>query len=115
MANKEKTYYFYVLYCKDNTLYAGFTTDLAKRLAVHNAGEGAKYTRVTKRRPAQMIYAEQFATKSLAMHAEYRFKQLTRAEKEAYLKVNGQPNIRHQQLVLVDRVKEVSVNELEDS
>ena len=99
--NKTNSYFFYVLYCKDNTLYAGFTTDLAKRLAVHNAGEGAKYTRVAKRRPAKMIYAEQFETKSLAMQAEYRFKQLTRTQKESYLRNNGQQDIRSQQFVLV--------------
>lgn len=101
-----KTYYFYVLYCQDNTLYGGFTTNLANRLSVHNDGKGAKYTRVLKRQPVQMIYAERFSSKSRAMQAEYRFKQLTRLKKERYLADHGQSDIRGQQLVLVNRVNE---------
>ena len=38
-------YYVYLLRCADGTLYTGFTNDLARRLAAHNAGRGAKYTR----------------------------------------------------------------------
>ena len=64
---EDRTYYFYVLYCKDQTLYAGYTIDLTARLKTHNAGKGAKYTRLAKRRPAQMIYAEQWSTQSQAM------------------------------------------------
>lgn len=82
-------YYFYVLYCKDGTLYAGFTTDLERRLAAHNSGRGAKYTRVRSRRPAKLIYREQWSSKSLAMQAEARFKQLSRSQKETYLKKAG--------------------------
>lgn len=79
-------HFFYVLNCKDNTFYAGYTTDLARRLDEHNNGTGAKYTRLTKRRPAKMIYHESFPTRSEATKAEYAFKQLTRKQKEDYLK-----------------------------
>lgn len=78
-------HYFYVLHCKDNTYYAGYTIDLKRRLEEHNSGNGAKYTRLPKRRPAKMIHSECFATRSEAMKAEYAFKQLTRKQKEAYL------------------------------
>ena len=37
--------YMYVLECTDGTLYTGYSTDVQKRLDVHNAGKGAKYTR----------------------------------------------------------------------
>lgn len=81
--------YFYVLLCKDNSLYGGYTTDLTRREEEHNSGTGAKYTRPRTRRPLKMIYAETFETKPEAMRAEYAFKQLTRAKKERYLAEGG--------------------------
>ena len=88
---QSKEHYFYVLLCKDNTFYGGYTTDLERRLCKHNSGTGAKYTRLTKRRPAKMIHHEPFETKSEAMKAEYAFKQLTRKQKEIYLQKNSPP------------------------
>lgn len=85
----EKYSYFYVLYCKDGTLYGGYTIDLARRLKEHNSGKGAKYTRPQKRRPAKYLYAEAYPSKSEAMRAEYAFKALTRQDKEAYLNHQG--------------------------
>ena len=83
-----KTHYFYVLLCNDNTLYAGYTIDPARRLQEHNDGSGAKYTRVAKRRPVTMIHQECFSSRSDAMKAEAAFKKLTRRQKEAYLEKN---------------------------
>ncbi|GFH41329.1 GIY-YIG nuclease family protein [Pseudolactococcus insecticola] len=82
-------HYFYVLLCADNTLYGGYTNDLDKRLAAHNAGQGAKYTKA--RRPVEMIYTEAFADKSTAMKREYWFKETlkTRPKKLKFLKENG--------------------------
>lgn len=85
----DKSYYFYVLYCQDDSLYAGYTRDLQRRLQVHNQGKGAKYTRVNSRRPVSMIYAEEFSSRSAAMSAEAKFKQLSRAQKETYLLNHG--------------------------
>lgn len=82
---QHKPHYFYVLHCKDNTYYAGYTTDLARRLEEHNSGRGAKYTRLEKRRPLKMIHYESFSTRSEATKAEYAFKQLTRKQKDSYL------------------------------
>ncbi len=75
--------YTYMLRCADGTLYTGWTNDLSKRLAAHNAGKGAKYT--AARRPVQLVYAEEHPDKITAMQREYAIKQLTRAEKEALL------------------------------
>ncbi len=72
-------YYVYLLRCGDGTLYAGFTNDLARRLAVHNAGRGAKYTR--SRLPVELVYWENFPNKSSALKREYAIKRLSRAEK----------------------------------
>ncbi|KHD45246.1 hypothetical protein NC01_04580 [Streptococcus uberis] len=75
----------YVLECADHTLYTGYTTDIEKRLKVHNSGKGAKYTRA--RLPVNLLYFEEFASKQEAMSAEARFKkQKTRQQKLDYIK-----------------------------
>ncbi|KGR89174.1 endonuclease [Ureibacillus massiliensis 4400831 = CIP 108448 = CCUG 49529] len=79
----EANHFFYVLECADQTLYAGYTNNLEKRVATHNAGKGAKYTRA--RGPVKCIYYETFQTKQEAMKAEYAFKQLSRKEKFNYI------------------------------
>jgi len=78
-----------VLACSDNTLYTGYTTNPDRREMVHNQGKGAKYTQAAGRRPVHMVYSKPFTSKSRAMSAEYRFKQLTRRQKEGFLKEKG--------------------------
>ena len=76
-----KNWHLYVLLCADGSYYAGVTTDLKRRLKEHNTSmKGAKYTKT--RRPVEIIYTEIFSSRSLAQKAEYRFKQLTRKQKE---------------------------------
>ncbi|MFC4436126.1 MULTISPECIES: GIY-YIG nuclease family protein [Natrialbaceae] len=70
----------YVLECADGSLYTGYTTDLERRVAEHDAGDGAKYTR--GRTPVELRYHEGYESKSAAMSREYEIKQLTRAQKE---------------------------------
>lgn len=79
-------HYFYVLRCHDDSFYAGYTNNLEKRIATHNAGKGAKYTRAHL--PVRCIYFECYATKRQAMQQEYAFKQLTREKKEQYIRRN---------------------------
>ncbi len=69
----------YILLCADGTLYTGWTNDIDKRLAAHNAGRGAKYTR--GRGPVRLLYREECATKSEAMSREAALKKLSRKEK----------------------------------
>ena len=71
----------YLLRCADNTLYCGITNDLDKRIAAHNAGEGAKYTR--GRTPLKLVYTELCADKSAALKRELKIKRMTRSEKMA--------------------------------
>ena len=71
-------YYVYLLRCADGTLYTGFTNDLARRLAAHNPGKGAKYTR--SRLPVDLVYWENFSNKSSALRRECATKRLSRAE-----------------------------------
>jgi putative endonuclease len=73
-------HYVYVLRCVDDTLYTGYTTDVQRRVAEHDAGEGARYTR--GRTPVELIHTEAFESKSAAMSREYEIKQLSRRQKE---------------------------------
>ena len=76
--------YTYILKCKDDSLYTGWTNDLKKRITSHNAGKGAKYTKA--RRPVELVYYEEFQTREEAMKREYAIKQLSRKEKGALIK-----------------------------
>lgn len=72
-------HYVYVLSCADDTLYTGYTTDVARRVAEHDAGEGAKYTR--GRTPVALVHVERFGSKSAALSREHEVKSLSRAAK----------------------------------
>ena len=72
--------YTYILECSDGTYYTGWTNDLEKRVKMHNAGKGAKYTK--PRRPVVLAYYEAFQTKEEAMRREWEIKQLKRQEKQ---------------------------------
>lgn len=76
-------HYVYLVECSDarGSFYIGYTTDLARRIEEHNAGEGAKYTR--GRTPVQPRYVELWESQSAAMRREWALKQRSRAEKEA--------------------------------
>lgn len=71
--------YSYILECADGSLYCGWTDDIDRRVAAHNAGKGAKYTR--SRLPVRLVWHEEFATKEEAMSREWHIKKLTRAQK----------------------------------
>ena len=70
----------YVLACKDGTWYTGYTSDLTRRMKLHETGKGAKYTR--GRGPFILVHVFEFDTKSEAMKQEYAFKKLSRKQKE---------------------------------
>lgn len=71
--------YVYIVECRDGTLYTGWTTDVEKRIKIHNMGKGAKYTQY--RHPVVLRYVEAFEEKQEAMRQEYRIKQMDRSEK----------------------------------
>ena len=79
--------YVYLLECSDGTLYCGWTTDLEERMARHNAGQGAKYTR--SRRPVKLVYYEEYNDKSKALSREWHLKRLPRQEKLALVNQAG--------------------------
>ena len=73
-------HHVYVLECSDGSLYTGYTTDVERRVAEHDAGEGPKYTR--GRTPVELVHVERCETRSAAMRREHEVKALSRAEKE---------------------------------
>lgn len=72
-----------MLRCADDTLYTGITTDLEARVAKHNTGTGAKYTR--SRLPVACVWQETAATESDARKREAALKQLPKIKKEQLL------------------------------
>jgi predicted GIY-YIG superfamily endonuclease len=74
----------YILKCGDGTLYTGITNDLDRRVAQHNSGTASRYTR--SRLPVTIIHREPCKNRSSALKKEYAMKQLSRTEKEAYIK-----------------------------
>ncbi|MDP7592254.1 MAG: GIY-YIG nuclease family protein [Litorilituus sp.] len=74
-------WYVYFLRCNDNSLYAGITNNLVRRLHQHNHTKlGAKYTRA--KRPVTLVYAETAENKSMASKKEYQLRKLTKEKKE---------------------------------
>lgn len=76
-------WYVYLLRCGDGSLYTGVTNDLSRRLAAHQAGRGAKYTR--SRRPVELVYQEMLPDRSAALRREAAIKRLPRTGKLALL------------------------------
>ena len=74
-----ETAYVYILRCSDGTLYTGWTNDLKKRLAAHNAGTASKYTR--SKRPVEMLWHETYSGKTEALRREAEIKKFSRSEK----------------------------------
>lgn len=79
--------YTYILRCSDNSLYCGWTNNLEKRFASHNAGTASKYTRT--RRPVELVYFEEYETKQEAMSREFHIKRMTRGEKMRLIETRG--------------------------
>lgn len=81
MGDVTNSHFVYILRCADDSLYTGYTTDVERRVAEHDCGEGAKYTR--GRAPVELVHVEEFDSQSDAMSREWAIKQLSRDEKEA--------------------------------
>ena len=82
--------YVYIVKCKDNTLYTGWTRNIEARIRVHNAGTGGKYTR--GRLPVTLVYWEALATRSEALSREAAIKKMSRTEKLKMIKNHEAPH-----------------------
>ena len=72
--------FVYMVECADGSYYTGWTSDVEARVAAHNNGTGARYTR--SRLPVRVIYVEELADKQEAQSREYWIKKLSRTQKE---------------------------------
>lgn len=70
--------------CRDGTLYTGITNDIELRIETHNCGTASKYTR--SRLPVKLVHKERCRGRADALQKEYAIKQLSRPEKEEYIK-----------------------------
>ncbi|MFC1645811.1 GNAT family N-acetyltransferase [Candidatus Omnitrophota bacterium] len=73
-------FYVYIVKCNNGTLYTGYTNNLKSRIALHNNGKGAKYTR--DRRPVKLVWSKKHRYFKNAFLEEKRIKKLTRIQKE---------------------------------
>ena len=86
MAEDERNYCVYILSCADDSLYTGMTNDLARRLAEHSAGRGARWTQ--KRLPVELVFSFNELSYRAACEVERYIKTLSRARKEALITRN---------------------------
>ncbi|HIN36132.1 MAG TPA: GIY-YIG nuclease family protein [Dehalococcoidia bacterium] len=77
----------YILRCGDGTLYTGITNDLDRRMAEHDAGTGAKYTK--GRGPFQLLYQEACQGRGPASKRESEIKSLDRKAKLSLVSPDG--------------------------
>ncbi len=76
-------WFVYILRCGDGSLYTGISTDVEQRVATHNAGRGARYTR--PRLPVTVVHVERKRSRSTALKREAAIKALSRSEKLSML------------------------------
>lgn len=84
-----KTWFVYIIYCTDDTLYTGITTDVERRYIQHGLQQGAKYFR--GRKPKKLVYQESVVDRSAASKREIEIKKLSRASK--FLLISSQNNL----------------------
>ena len=73
------SFYCYIVECADGTYYTGWTVDPERRVAIHNKGRGARYTRM--RGPVRLVYLEELPDKKSAMKRELAIKRMSRGGK----------------------------------
>ena len=76
--------YVYIVECADGSLYTGWAVDVERRVKTHNAGRGARYTRL--HRPVKLVYAESQPTRAAAMKREALIKSWPRVRKLRLIK-----------------------------
>ena len=81
ITERDSGWFVYIVECSDNTLYTGVATDIEARLAEHNAGRGAKYTRA--RLPVALVYSEKAKDRSTALRREHVIKRMPTLDKRS--------------------------------
>ena len=93
----DREWFFYIVRCKDDTLYSGITVNVDERVKKHNKGTGAKYT--TTHRPVTLVYSEKCGTASAAMKREKQVKRLPKIQKERLARGAVEMNLKVQEYI----------------
>ena len=84
---KDSLWFVYLLKCGDGSFYCGIAKNVEQRLALHEAGKGARYTR--GRGPLEIIWKlSDPLTHGEAHKLERRIKRMTRIQKETLVQIN---------------------------
>ena len=84
-------YYVYILLCKDGSYYTGYAEDVKRRVERHKKGQGAKYTRMHE--PEEIVYVEEFDSRSEAMKREREIKSLSHNKKQLLVNLYDKTNL----------------------
>ena len=79
----------YIVQCADQSLYTGVAINIEARIAQHNAGQGAKYTRA--RLPVELVHVEKDMDRATALRREHTIKKMQRADKLGLIDPNFKP------------------------
>ena len=82
-----QAWYWYLVRCRDNSLYTGVSTDVDRRFAQHQGGGNAGSRYLKGRGPLSLVFQKHLGTKSLALKVERRVKRLSKVSKEKLIKV----------------------------
>jgi putative endonuclease len=93
----DREWFFYIVRCKDDTLYSGITVNVDERVKKHNKGTGARYT--TTHRPVTLVYSEKCGTASAAMKREKQVKRLPKIQKERLARGAVAMNLKVQEYI----------------
>jgi len=92
-SSPDTAYFCYMVRCANDAFYTGWTTDPLRRLAEHNAGRGARYTRMNG--PVELVYVEQVADHSAALKREAEIKRMRPHRKAALAEMTPLPKHFH--------------------
>jgi putative endonuclease len=87
----KRSWWVYLLACKDGRTYAGVAVDVQARFRKHQAGKGAKFTRAN--RPVEILGMRAFPTRSAALQAEHALKQLAVPQKLSWARASPPPGV----------------------
>jgi putative endonuclease len=84
MSKKEKSWFVYIIQCKDDLYYVGLTDDISKRYGQHLSGLGSRFTAIHGVK--KLVYIEEYDDFDCARYREKQIKNWNRAKKEKLIK-----------------------------
>ena len=93
-----RSYYCYIVECADGTFYTGWTVDPERRVATHNKGRGARYTRT--RGPVKLVYVEELPDRKSAMQREIAIKRMKREGKNKLIRAERSGEVKSKKWII---------------